>query len=596
MMIRNRILQRTAIVLCLLLSAFFLSFQKAEGQTRDLPNFNQLGKPLRDLAPGEAEVLVSAMVSRIRGEKGTMPLPERMKNDMEPRICFVTLADGKGKRKVSVGSGWGLRDAMNRAAEALSRDPLSKSFRWVKLDIVKGAQVLKTFDLKQSLPFDISLFGLSVRGEADKSVLPEELVLIAGEKGKRFSAEGANRLLGETRLVPPQFNIVAGKEKVVVFNTISIFGNGSSAWPLFRGNRQWKAFSKTDIGVALKMAGRYLAQAVQDDGSFIYEYNPLRDQVIPDYNIIRHAGAVFSMMELYGRYKDPEILKAAGKAVGFLLRHIREGTLSGKPVKFVEEKNEVKLGGNALTALALAEYARVTGDRSHDAVMKGLGEWILATQDANGRFTVHKQDSSSGRISSFQSEYYPGEAIFALMRLYSLTGERKWLDAADKGALYQLKTFSRLGDEKLPHDHWLLYGLNEIHRKRPRPEFLEGAMRFARVIIMAQHTRMNQSQPDWEGGYYKPPRSAPTATRMEGLDSAYALAKDFGKVAEAREIRQALGRGMGFLLRIQVGPEAAMYCRNPERSLGGVRESVWSPIVRIDYVQHAISALLHLPE
>jgi hypothetical protein len=596
MMNRNDRWKRVLVFLCLLLPAFFSVLRSAEGQTQDLPNFNQLGKPLRDLASGEPEALVSAVVSRIRGEKGPVSLPDRLRNDTEPRICFVTLADGKGKRKVSVGSGWGLAEAVSRAAEGLSRDPLSKSFRWMKLDIVRGAQVLKTFDLEQALPFDTSLFGLSIQGETDKSLLPEELAILASGKGKRFSAERANQLLWETRIIPWRSGIGAGKQKVVVFNTISLFGSGDSAWRLFRGNREWAVFSKADIDGALKMAGRYLVRAVKDDGSFVYEYDPFLDRAAADYNILRHAGTVFSMMELYGRKKDPEVLKAAEKAVGFLLRQIHDGVVSGKPVKFVVEGSEIKLGGNGLAALALAEYARVTGNRSHDATMKGLGEWILATQAPDGRFTVHKQDLTSGRISSFQSEYYPGEAIFALVRLYSLTGEKKWLDAAEKGAIYQLKNFSRLDDSELPHDHWLLYGLNEVHRKRPRAEFLEGAMRFARVIVEAQHTRKNQPQPDWDGGYYKPPRSAPTATRMEGLDSAYALARDFGKAAQAKEIRQAIERGTGFLLRVQVGPETGMYCRNPERSLGGFRESLVSPIVRIDYVQHAISALIHLPE
>ena len=181
------------------------------------------------------------------------------------------------------------------------------------------------------------------------------------------------------------------------------------------------------------------------------------------------------------------------------------------------------------------------------------------------------------------------------MRIYGLTGEKKWLDGADAGARYQLKVFSLLDDRRLPHDHWLLYGLNEVHRKRPRPEFLDGAMRFARVIIQAQHTRENQPQPDWDGGYYKPPRSAPTATRMEGLNSAYALARDFGRGADAKQIRRSIDKGTGFLLRMQVGPEIAMYCQDPEASLGGFRESLARSSIRVDYVQHAISALIHRP-
>jgi len=592
---KNKVFLFTA--LCLMLGiAVYLGWQKAESQSKVLPDFNSLSKPLSDLQPGEGEALVAWVVSRLEGEPNQPPFPEGLKKDEEARVCFITLADGKGGRKVAVGSGWGLHGALTQAAGALSKDPLSKNTRWIKLDIVKGAQALKDLDFGKPLAVDPSLFGIAVDGKLEKTFLPEELSLVALESGRGISLDLSNRLLSETRLGQKNQAIVKNAREYVVFNTLSHFGDGKSAWPLFRGNREWKAYSETDIGLALDKAGKYLARAVKEDGRFVYEYKPLQGREVPDYNVLRHAGTVFAMMELYGEHKDPEVRKAAERAIGYLLRQVRGGTVAGKPVKFVVEQGEVKLGGNGLSALALAEYARVTNDRRYDEVMKGLGEWILATQDANGRFKVHKQSFPLGRVSSFQSEYYPGEAIFALMRIYNLTGEKKWLDAADAGARYQLKVFSLLDDKKLPHDHWLLYGLNEIHRKRPRPEFLEGAMRFARVIIQGQHTRENQPQPDWDGGYYKPPRSAPTATRMEGLNSAYALAKDFGRDADAKQIKRAIQRGTGFLLRMQVGPEIAMYCQDPEASLGGFRESLARTSIRIDYVQHSISALLGRPK
>ncbi len=582
---------------CVLVAAFvYMGWQKAESQPKGLPDFNSLSKPLADLQPGEGNALVAWVVSRLKGEPDQPPFPERLKKDAEPRVCFITLADGKGGRKVAVGSGWGLPGALEQAAGFLSKDPLSKNFLWVKLDIVKGAQALKDLDLGKSLELDSSLFGLAVEGKLEKAFLPEELSLVALESGSGISLDLSNRLFKETRVGQKAQEIARSTRNYVVFNTISYFGDGKSAWPLFRGNREWKAYSETDIDLALDRAGKYLARAVKDDGRFVYEYKPYRGREVPEYNILRHAGTVFAMMELYGARKDPEVRKAAERAMGYLLRQVRGGSIAGKPVKFVVEQGEVKLGGNGLAALALAEYARVTGNRKYDEVMRGLGEWILATQDANGRFKVHKQSFPLGRVSSFKSEYYPGEAIFALMRIYGLTGEKKWLDGADAGARYQLKVFSLLDDRRLPHDHWLLYGLNEVHRKRPRPEFLDGAMRFARVIIQAQHTRENQPQPDWDGGYYKPPRSAPTATRMEGLNSAYALARDFGRGADAKQIRRSIDKGTGFLLRMQVGPEIAMYCQDPEASLGGFRESLARASIRVDYVQHSISALLRRPK
>lgn len=581
-------------VFCMLMAAGFLplGLDRAESQSAAVFGFSQLGKPLPDLKAGEAEALVLYAAGRLEGETASAVFPARLKKDADPRICFITLADGKGERKVAAGTGQGIARALDQALQEMMQDPLSKRFRWIKLDLVKGAQMLKNLDLEKPLPFDSSLFGLSVGGRLETALLPEELAILLDEGAGKVIPGRASVLLSKTRVTPPAVGIEKRTGSFAVFNTISVFSDGSSAWTLFRGNRRWESHTKKDVEQSLNWAGKYLVRSVKGDGSFVYNYDPILDRESRDYNLVRHAGTVFAMLELYRRNRDSELLGAAERAIGYLLRQVKDGTVRGQAVKFVVENGDTKLGGNALAVLALAEYERATGDGRYRQTMRGLGEWILATQAPDGRFTVHKQTVPEGKVSKFQSEYYPGEAIFALMRVYGLTGEKKWLDAADAGARYQLKVFSKLDDVKLPHDHWLLYGLNEVHRNRPRPEFLEGARRFARVIIQAQHTRANQPQPDWDGGYYSPPRSAPTATRMEGLNSAYALARDFGLRKEEKQIREAIERGTGFLLRIQVGPESAMYCRNPGRSLGGVRESLASPSIRIDYVQHTISAML----
>ena len=385
-----------AAVCVLLMSVVYLGWQKAESQSRGVPDFNQLGQPLPDLAGGEGEALVARVVSRLKGES-PLPFPERLKKDREARICFITLADGKGMRKVAAGSGWGLSGALDQAIDSISKDPLSKGYRWIKLDLVKGAQSLENLDPGKPLPVDTSLFGMAVGGWVESALLPEELS-VGATGSRKISLDRANRLLKENRVTPPAKELERSAGRFVVFNTISFFGDGKDAWPLFRGNREWRTYKEKDIQESLDMAGKYLSRSVRKDGKFDYQYDPFLDRQSLDYNLLRHAGTIYAMLELYGKNRDPELLQAAERAIGYLLRQVLEGTVAGRPVRFAVEDGDLKLGGNALAALALAEYERVTGDRSYVAVMKGLGEWMLATQDPDGRFTVHKQ-SLPGRQS-----------------------------------------------------------------------------------------------------------------------------------------------------------------------------------------------------
>ena len=67
----------------------------------------------------------------------------------------------------------------------------------------------------------------------------------------------------------------------------------------------------------------------------------------------------------------------------------------------VVEDGEVKLGGNGLAMVALAQHAAATGNRQHLELIDELGRWILLTQAEDGEFRIHKQSHPDGRVSSF---------------------------------------------------------------------------------------------------------------------------------------------------------------------------------------------------
>ena len=72
-------------------------------------------------------------------------------------------------------------------------------------------------------------------------------------------------------------------------------------------------------GEALRLAGAYFVQACGPDGRFTYEYDPVPDLDSGRYNVLRHAGTVYAMMELYAIHRDPRLLAAAERAAAYLL-------------------------------------------------------------------------------------------------------------------------------------------------------------------------------------------------------------------------------------------------------------------------------------
>ena len=529
----------------------------------------------------------------LQGKVDPGGLPGPVRADAAPRIVLLSAGGPGGRASVAVGAGRGIVRAVDAALAAMRRGPPGRRPAWTRLDIVTAARPAAGSWRATLSTFGRGLTGLAMAKGSGVALLPDE-VLAAGLLNTRTGYLGlvAKYLRGDPLRAPaPQKPLRWPTGRGWAFSAAGWFCDGKIALPLFRGHRTFPEPSADDALQAAVLGGRYLARGVGSDGRFVYTYRPRTDDAPAVYNILRHAGTVFAMMELYEVTKDAKLLAAAERAIRYLLRSVRPCP-TDRRAAWVVEKGAVKLGGNALAILALAKHAEAAGKRTHLTVMRKLARWIVSVQQPNGRFAVHKLVVSSGKASAFRSEYYPGEAIFALLRLHRIDPQDTWLDAAERNARYLITVRDRgLPDAKLPTDHWLLYALNELHRLRPKALYLDHARRIS-LAVCGRQIRKHERQ-DLVGGYDpRAPRCTPAATRTEGLAAAWMLLRDFGRPADARTVKQAVRLGIRFQLQMQYRPESAMFFPDPARCIGGFRHSYGSPPIRIDAVQHNISALL----
>lgn len=338
--------------------------------------------------------------------------------------------------------------------------------------------------------------------------------------------------------------------------------------------------------------GEYLMRTLKPDGNFTYLYDPRTDKEVPGYNLIRHGGAVYAMLELYEVTRDPKLLAAAEAPMKVLLDHVTDARVPNlEATVFVDDEQEVKLGGSALTLLVLAKHAKVTGSRDHLPTMRKLARWMAWSQAPDGRFKIQKMTWPEGVVVNWVSPYFPGEAALSLMRLYEIDPDPLWLHTAEQGARWIITVRdANVPLEELPHDHWLLYTLKELQRAKPDNLWLDQAAKITRSIIELQLADKSP-RVEWVGGWYEPPRSTPTATRVEGLMAAHEMFRDAGRIDQAKACLLSARRGIKFFLTMQHQPTNAKFA-NPRRAAGGIGGALDDPIVRIDYVQHAMSALL----
>lgn len=366
-----------------------------------------------------------------------------------------------------------------------------------------------------------------------------------------------------------------------------------------------KCLVPSELGEAIELAGNYLARQCDDDGRFIYLTN--LDPTVatePDYNIVRHAGAVYALAMSHQRRPDPETRAAMLRAAAFLKRRAmapvpgREELLaiwSSPEIDHGRAPIHAKLGSVGLGLVALMSVEQITpGTTSLDKLQR-LAKFLVFMQDDDGTFYSKYSPWKGGRIEYDRSLYYPGEAALGLLMLYEKDPQPQWLLAAAKAMAALARR--RAGQDRVEADHWALLAtarlLPLLDQCDSPPASRDELMRHAVQIcqsILSERPNIAEEAPE-HGCFTDDGRTCPTATRIEGLLAALEFLPEQHAGLRAW-ITMSVADGVAFLMRSQSrdGPLAGaipQIVSSPER-----RTSRRATEVRIDYVQHALSGMI----
>ncbi len=411
-------------------------------------------------------------------------LPSIVIEDKAPRILFLSICNGFSKALVARGSGSGLLAALDSVLTQLSA-LCTEDYRpiWIKLDMVTESTTHLDADLSKTVNFDRSLYGLAFTKAIDLSFLPEQLTtytLITCTDNihlgniEKYIASNPHQHNHDQKL--KNFN----QSTLYQFKTDSLFFDGNTSIPLYRGHRLFDSISKNNLLDSIDNAVDYLLRSINLDGTFNYSYKPKTDRSDDEYNLLDHSGTLYSLLEAYTLTPADKILSGAQRATQYLLGQLKETTINSQKALVAVEEGNVTLGQNALAILALGKYILITGDQTYLPIVQQLGTWIISTQKSQGEFSIHKQAYNGEMDKTFISEYCPGKAVFALSLLYAIDPQQKWLSSAISGAQYLINIRNKgLIDPSLTHDYCLLYALKEINQQQPNEIFIAHAIKTA---------------------------------------------------------------------------------------------------------------------
>jgi len=347
-------------------------------------------------------------------------------------------------------------------------------------------------------------------------------------------------------------------------------------------------------------AADYLISSISAEGKIRYQYYVTRDRDSSSYNLLRHGGTTYSILQAYDRTKYEPYRLASEQAIRYLFAKCEEdertGPFGGGPTKWIlSPGNKVKLGGAGLALVMLDQYGEATGDyETYREDARKFGNFIVASLKEDGEFIYFPGLTPDGPpTSKDDSAYYPGEAILGLLRLYAWDPDEKWLTAARAASDWLIDVRDAGKDERrLANDHWLMIALSYLYQATKDEKYVEHSLNLARAV----QYQYEKNKPAWKdfrdfrGGYYDPPRSTPAATRGEGLVAVL----DTCRVAE-REcewVWDLLLETIRHENLSQYDADMLWWVKNKNKAFGGWDGGLIDPSIRNDFVQHNMSAVI----
>ena len=394
------------------------------------------------------------------------------------------------------------------------------------------------------------------------------------------------------------------------------FGIWMLAWVhtsiVWGGEKEAAAFIEPkQLKQAIHSAADYLIRQCRENGKFQYRINIDKSvKLKPRYNLLRHAGTIYALASYDQSYPGELTRNALLRATRFL-KETAIGPVPGQndllavwshpDITHGNKPLQAKLGGTGIGLVALLSVEKRIPGTTPLEYLRQLGEFLIYMQKKDGSFYSKYIPQKGGRDDSWTSLYYPGEAALGLVMLYERDSSLKWLQAAADGIAYLAK--KRAGTDAVEADHWsllatarLLPFYDRCQQPIPRQAVVNHAVQICESMLNGKPANYDS----WlrNGSFTEDGRTTPTAIRLEGLLSVQGFLPAERSYLR-RQIIFAISEGMQFLLRSQI---------HSGEHAGGIPRAIqklpkdhtqWkrsfnrrATEVRIDYVQHALSAML----
>ena len=500
-------------------------------------------------------------------------------------VVFLSVCSGEERAKVFTGTG------VDRKAAWLSAYDQAKSFIeeenynavWLKADLMSEAKTYDTVEFSTELHHyrpEFFRYGIAFDKNFETALLEAEL---NGAKILDYENECVDESYLNTYLKKAGRSTLSSlPDSYVVFKCVGwMCDENDEVYDLISdiddyGRRKVDTVDKEYAAELVKNASGFLIDQVKDDGSFVYGYYPRFDKNIDNYNIVRHASTLWSLVCQYRMTGNEALVPVIDRAIDYMVENAIVERNDEISYLYEEKSDEIKLGGCGVAVVALTEYMDAFGSDKYKDLAVKLGNGILTMLDQDSGEYYHVLDGEFIKKEQFRTVYYDGEATFALCRLYSLTSDEKWLNAAKSAVEHFISA-----DYVQYKDHWVAYSMNEITKYVDDERYYTFALRNAQENLDTIYNRDTTYHTYFEllmSTFEIYDRMIERGIHVDYLDNGFDL-EYFLRTIYKRADHMLCG---------YFYPEYAMYMANPNSILDTFMVRHDGYRVRIDDVQHNV--------
>ena len=315
-------------------------------------------------------------------------------------------------------------------------------------------------------------------------------------------------------------------------------------------------------------------------GDFVYERFAATGEIKEGNSIVRQAGALYGLAQLYAYTKDPETKTTLEKGFDYFRGLTATPSASANVITY---DGQTLTNTTALLVLGLVEYAEADPQNKTTENLEylvRLSNYLVSTQTATGAYINEYVPKPA------ESDYNNGETMYALIRSYNVTQKQEYLSSVKRMASYAMEYYGPQGFNS-SFFSWGMAGFSYLYAADPDEKYWEFLRQYADKYMANRGTAYEQFLDHASDTAITPGASV----FLEGVNHIAWVAKDKDP-ALYRLLKRHVERVLDFLLTYELDGPYSTYASGKDTVRGAICSQKTCETTRIDFLQHNISAIL----